>query len=71
MQIATFVAAVILVPVLILWAFTGPVLKAFGVEEDISNAAWQYAAILGVALPARIAFKNLTSYFSALKIMSP
>lgn len=71
LQIAFFVATIIMIPVIFLWSITGPVLKYLGNEEDVSNAAWSYALILSVALPARIAFKNFTSYFTAMKIMQP
>ena len=60
-----------MIPVMILWCVTGPVLKAFGKDEDISNAAWKYALILMLALPGRIIVKNICAYFCAMRALDP
>ena len=51
-----------MIPVMILWCVTGPVLKAFGKDEDISNAAWKYALII---------VKNICAYFCAMRALDP
>lgn len=71
LQIAYFVSFLILIPVVILWSITGPVLKSLGNDEELSNASWKYALLLMCALPGRIVFKNLTEYFGAMKITKP
>ena len=60
-----------MVPVIILWSITGPLLKYLGNEEGISNAAGTYALILMFALPGRVTFRNLSTYFGAMKILKP
>ena len=52
-----------MIPVIFLWAITGPVLKWMGNEEVISNMAWYYAAVLISVLPSRIILANLGSFF--------
>ena len=71
LQIAFYVAFIILIFVALLWSITGPVLKYLGNDKDISDAAWNYALILMLALPGRRAFRNISSYFGAMKIMKP
>jgi len=48
---------------MILWSFTGEVLKYFGNDEEISNNAGYFAFVLMFAIPARVCFRNLASYF--------
>lgn len=71
LQIAYYVATLIAIPVIILWCFTGPVLKFFGIEEQLANASWNYALLLMAALPARIIFRNTSAFFNAQKITKP
>jgi MATE family multidrug resistance protein len=71
LQISFFVAFILLIPVLILWGFTGPILKWMGNSESISNDAWYYALVLSFALPARIIIQNLGGFFQGQKITSP
>ena len=69
LQISFFVAAILLIPVVLLWSATGPVLKWMGNEEKISNDAWYFAMVLSVALPARIIMNNVGGYFQGQKIV--
>ncbi len=91
LQIAFYVQFIISIPVIILWCFTGPVLK--GLEDvlkpqegegldpskvmtseewaDMTSASWGFAMILMTALPARIVFRNVSSYFGSMKILKP
>jgi Na+-driven multidrug efflux pump len=50
---------------------TGPVLRAFGAEKELAADAGFFASILAWALPGRTAYTQLSSYFSAQKIVRP
>ena len=70
-QVSLFVLSILLVPVMILWACTGPVLRAFGVKETLIDPASYYAFILMFALPVRVCAAQLSQYFMAQRITQP
>eukprot|EP00035_Acanthoeca_spectabilis_P006903 m.130461 g.130461 ORF g.130461 m.130461 type:complete len:83 (-) comp13713_c0_seq4:962-1210(-) len=40
-------------------------------EKELAWDAWYYAAVLSACIPARIAFSQITQFFSAQRQMSP
>jgi Na+-driven multidrug efflux pump len=52
-----------MVPIIILWLFTGPLLKYLGFDKELSDMAHFYSIIMAIALPARLIFRQLDGYF--------
>ena len=71
LQTSLVVLAMVMVPVLVLWAVTSPVLKLLGVEASVANNAGIYAGILCIAIPSRTLFGQLRQYFQAQKLLWP
>jgi MATE family multidrug resistance protein len=71
LQVSLIVVGMFTLPTMVLWFVTGPVLKAFGAEQQLAADAGLFASILACSLPGRTAYSQLTSYFSAQKIVRP
>lgn len=72
MQISLVVLAAIAVPVIVLWAVTGPVLvHVFEVNPSQAQIAWHYALILIGAIPAIIISQQITTMLESQRIMYP
>lgn len=71
LQTSYVVLAIVLVPVAAAWACTGPALGVLGTRGALRSDAQYYAVVLAACLPARIAFSQLSQFFSAQKIMRP
>jgi MATE family multidrug resistance protein len=70
-QVAYSVLFAVMVPVAICWFFTKPFLLVTGNTEEESSDAGYFAMVLALCLPIRIAFSQLTTFFSAQKIVRP
>ena len=70
-QVSLFVLSILLVPVMVLWACTGPVLYAFGVKDNLIGPASYYSIVLMFALPVRVCAAQLSQYFMAQRITQP
>lgn len=71
LQVSYVVLGCVMVPVAICWCLTAPVLQAaHKTPQEVSDASY-YAIVLAICLPVRIGFSQLSSFFSAQKIMRP
>ena len=66
-----FVLSIVLVPVVIAWALTGPLLSALGQPAQIVHDASYFALVMMVCLPARIGVSQISSFFTSMRIMQP
>jgi len=57
--------------VAVLWLLTGTVLRALGKDDTIAGDAQYFATTLMLCLPVRIAFSQLSTFFSCQKIIRP
>mmetsp|Transcript_23732 Transcript_23732/g.32674 ORF Transcript_23732/g.32674 Transcript_23732/m.32674 type:complete len:508 (-) Transcript_23732:78-1601(-) len=71
LQVSYVVLGCISLLVLAAWAVTEPVLLLLGVEEALAKDAAYYAWVLALCIPARIAYSQLSQFFSAQRIMHP
>eukprot|EP00933_Yihiella_yeosuensis_P051292 TRINITY_DN4918_c0_g2_i1.p1 TRINITY_DN4918_c0_g2~~TRINITY_DN4918_c0_g2_i1.p1 ORF type:complete len:501 (+),score=57.17 TRINITY_DN4918_c0_g2_i1:92-1594(+) len=71
LQVAYVVLMSIMIPVAICWCLTDAALRAMGKSEIVSADAGYYAVVLALCLPVRIAFSQLSTFFSSQKILRP
>lgn len=57
LQVSYFVSFIYMIPVIILWFFTGPLLVSMGFDALLSSKAHYYSMVLSTALPARLIFR--------------
>ena len=70
-QVALFVQVCIAVPVMGMWALTGPVLSATREPQDLAQDAAYFSFVLIAAIPARVIFSAMTQFLSAQRIVRP
>eukprot|EP00035_Acanthoeca_spectabilis_P006906 m.130486 g.130486 ORF g.130486 m.130486 type:complete len:494 (-) comp13713_c0_seq8:102-1583(-) len=71
LQVSLVVLSFIAIPVMTLWMLTYLVMFHLFKEKELAWDAWYYAAVLSACIPARIAFSQITQFFSAQRQMSP
>lgn len=71
LQLSLAVQACIALPVMGLWALTGPVLSLFHEEPSLVNDAWYFSLVLMAAIPARVLSSAATQFLSAQRIVKP
>eukprot|EP00929_Paragymnodinium_shiwhaense_P111760 TRINITY_DN80048_c0_g1_i1.p1 TRINITY_DN80048_c0_g1~~TRINITY_DN80048_c0_g1_i1.p1 ORF type:complete len:515 (+),score=102.74 TRINITY_DN80048_c0_g1_i1:188-1732(+) len=71
LQVAYAVLAVVCIAVFTSWCFTGTVLRALGKDEKLVDDAQYFSLVLAVCMPVRIAFSQLSTFFSSQRIMRP
>jgi len=71
LQVSLTVLACLFLPVFVLWLLTYPVLVALGTATDIAAYAAYYAAVLSLALPAQIAFSQLSAFLLCQQVTMP
>jgi len=71
LQTSLVVQAALLIPVIVLWALTKPLLLLLKVDASVANNAGIYAGILALAIPARTLFGQLRQFFQAQKLLWP
>ena len=71
LQVSYFVSFILMIPVTILWCFTGPFLRYLGYDYYLSELAHYYSTVLVFALPARLIFRQLDGYYQCQRILRP
>ena len=71
LQVSLVVIGCLAIPVLISWMLCGPMLKLFGVSDELIRPAAYYALVLMAAIPARIGVGQLSQYLMAQGIANP
>ena len=70
-QVSLFVISIIAIPVMIAWACTGPLLRAFRTSGNLVDPASYYALVLMIAIPPRVCISQISQYFMAQRITDP
>jgi MATE family multidrug resistance protein len=71
LQVSILVISCLAVPVMLSWLLCGPMLRLFGVSDDLIRPAAYSALILMTAIPARIGVGQLSQYLMAQGITNP
>lgn len=71
-QISTTLFAWVLIPVIVLWCLTTPVLHyGLGSSDDVAYYAGYYAIVSSLCLPAKMINAKLSTFFTSQKITGP
>ncbi|CAE8603384.1 unnamed protein product [Polarella glacialis] len=71
-QISMTLFSWVLIPVMLLWCATSPVLHyGLGYAEDVASYAGYYATVSALCLPAKLVNGKLSTFFTSQKITGP
>mmetsp|Transcript_5263 Transcript_5263/g.8079 ORF Transcript_5263/g.8079 Transcript_5263/m.8079 type:complete len:519 (-) Transcript_5263:1698-3254(-) len=70
-QVSLVTIALITAPVMVLWFFTGDIVRLFGLDSSMLEFATYYGRVLSLCLPARSLMGQVSQYCSAYGIVRP
>lgn len=72
LQISMTLFSWVLIPIIVLWCLTSPVLQyGLGTKEDVAYYAGYYAIVSALCLPAKLMNSKLSTFFTSQKITGP